>query len=247
MILPCIARQSEIVITVSEFSKTQLEKFGVIPRDKAYVIHNGVDHISRIRADHSTLSIHNLKKRGYFLFVGGLALHKNLMMLLDAATARPPGEPELVIVGIKNSKIISDSKICPSSGVRVLGRVSDSQLKALYENALALTFPSLTEGFGLPPLEAMLCGCPVIASNAGAIKEVCGDAALYEDPNNTKKWTERMIQIANRQSVRSKFRKKGLIQAMQFTWRRSALQLLTILAQKANDFSLINELKLMTQ
>ena len=196
-ILPRIARRAEIVITVSEYSKTQLEHFGVVPPGKAHVIHNGVDHISRIRADQNTLSRNNLKKRGYFLFIGNLALHKNLAMLVDAATARPAGGPELVIAGGGNSKIFSEAKISPGNGVRVLGRVSDSQLKALYENALALTFPSLTEGFGLPPLEAMICGCPVIATNAGATPEVCGDAAIYVDPNNTEQWTAVMIQLAN--------------------------------------------------
>lgn len=241
-ILPLIARRAEIVTTVSEYSKTQLEHFGVIPPGKAHVIPNGVDHISRIRSDQDTLSCHNLKKGGYFLFIGNFAFHKNLAMLVDAATARPPGEPELVIAGIGNSKIFSEAKISHGSGVRVLGRVSDGQLKALYENALALTFPSLTEGFGLPPLEAMLCGCPVIASNAGAIPEVCGDAAIYVDPNKTEQWTAAMIQIAKDDTLRNRLGEKGFLQAKHFTWRRSAIQFLTIIAQNSKNFSLTNAL-----
>ena len=245
-ILPCIARRAEIVITVSEYSKTQLEHFGVVPFGKAHVIHNGVDHISRIRADQNTLSRNNLKKRGYFLFIGNLALHKNLAMLVNAATARPPGEPELVIAGGGNSKIFSEAKIPSGNGVRVLGRVSDSQLKALYENALALTFPSLSEGFGLPPLEAMFCGCPVIATNAGATPEVCGDAAIYVGPNNTAQWTAAMIQLAKDDTLRNGFREKGFLQAKHYTWQRSAMQLLTIIAKNSDNLSLIKSLNLLS-
>ena len=245
-ILPRIARRAEIVITVSEYSKTQLEHFGVVPLGKAHVIHNGVDHILRIRADQNTLSRNNLKKRGYFLYIGNLALHKNLAMLVDAANARPPGEPELVIAGSGNSKIFSEAKIFPGPGVRVLGRVSDRQLKALYENALALTFPSLTEGFGLPPLEAMLCGCPVIATNAGATPEVCGDAAIYLDPNNAEQWTAVMIQLANDDTLRNGFREKGFLQARYYTWRRSTMKLLNIIAKKSENLSLMNALNLLS-
>lgn len=241
-ILPRIARRAEIVTTVSEYSKKQLEHFGVIQQGKAHVISNGVDHISRIHADQGTLFCHNLKKRGYFLFIGNFAFHKNLAMLVNAAAARPAGEPELVIAGIGNSKIFSEAKISRGSGVRVLGRVSDCQLKALYENALALTFPSITEGFGLPPLEAMLCGCPVIASNAGAIPEVCGDAAIYVDPNKTEEWTAAMIEIAKNDILRNRYKEKGFLQAKHYTWRRSAIKLLSIIAQYSKNYSLINAL-----
>jgi glycosyltransferase involved in cell wall biosynthesis len=241
-ILPRIARRAEIVITVSEYSKKQLEHFGVVPPGKTHVIPNGVDHIARIRADQNTLSCHNLKKRGYFLFIGNLALHKNLAMLIKAATARPPGEPQLVIAGSGNSKIYSEAKISLGHGVRLLGRVPDSQLKALYENALALTFPSLTEGFGLPPLEAMLCGCPVIATNAGATPEVCGDAAIYVDPHKPEQWAAVMIQLANDDTMQNIYREKGFLQAKHYTWRRSALQLLTIIAQTSVNLSLMNAL-----
>ena len=167
-------------------------------------------------------------------------------MLVDASTARPPGEPELVIAGGGNSKIFSEAKISPGHGVRALGRVSDSQLKSLYENALALTFPSLTEGFGLPPLEAMLCGCPVIATNAGATPEVCGNAAIYVDPKNAEQWTAVMIQLANDDTMRNALREKGFIQAKLYTWRRSAMQLLTIVAQISENLSLMNTLNLLS-
>lgn len=114
----------------------------------------------------------------------------------------------------------------PSAGVlaraRCIGRVSDAELKALYAGPLALAFPSLTEGFGLPPVEAMLCGCPVIATTGGAVPEICGDAARYVDPTDLPGWTAALEQIATDATLRQTLAAKGRIRAARYTWAGAA-------------------------
>ncbi len=91
----------------------------------------------------------------------------------------------LVLTGAKDARVFGQFNLTDTDGVRMVGFISDQELRALYEHALALVFPSLYEGFGLPPLEAMTCGCPVVISNQPALLEVCGDAALHCDANDT--------------------------------------------------------------
>jgi glycosyltransferase involved in cell wall biosynthesis len=108
----------------------------------------------------------------------------------------------------------------------VLGRVSDAELRALYAHALCLVFPSRYEGFGLPPLEAMACGCPVVAARAGAVPEVCGEAALWFDPAAPATLREALLRLITQDGVREGLRDAGLIRAAGFTWERAARELL---------------------
>ena len=152
LMLPLLARRARVVVTISEYSRTELERFGIVPKGKARVIHNGADHILRITPDPDTLTRHGLTAGDYLLALGNLSPHKNLALLMRAAAARPPGEPPLVIAGGGNPRVFADAGLAPPPGVRLLGRVSDAELRALYAHATAFVFPSLTEGFGLPPL-----------------------------------------------------------------------------------------------
>jgi glycosyltransferase involved in cell wall biosynthesis len=207
---------------VSDYSKRQLERFEVIPPGKAQVIHNGADHIHRVRSDPTTLKRYNLSKHGYLLAIGNLAPHKNLAMLIEAAAARDPGSPELIIAGGAKPHVFADAGIIEKPNTRLIGRVADTELKCLYENALALAFPSRSEGFGLPPLEAMNCGCPVIASPAGAIKEVCGDAAIYAAPEDPREWSTALAAIAQDKTLRERLSTLGRHRAARFTWAAAA-------------------------
>ena len=138
----------------------------------------------------------------------------------------PAGQPPLVIAGGGNSRVFADAGLEPPPGVRLLGRVSDGELRTLYTHAAAFVFPSLTEGFGLPPLEAMLCGCPTVVSCAGAIPEVCGDASLYVDPTDEAGWTRAMIDVVARgDAARQAAVEAGRRRAAPFTWARAARQL----------------------
>tara|TARA_R110002051_G_scaffold325809_1_gene431562 strand:+ start:3483 stop:4262 length:780 start_codon:yes stop_codon:yes gene_type:complete len=238
--LPKLARTAGVVVTVSEHSKKQLESLGIVPVGKTHVIPNGGDHILRVKADNHILKRFGLNSHGYILAVGSLATHKNLELLTRAARARGPHVLDLVIAGGGNPAVFAQSGLTEGGGVRVLGRVTDGELRALYQKARALAFPSITEGFGLPPLEAMNCGCPVVASTGGAIPEACGKAALYVDPGDQEAWTAALERIERDEALRIALIEKGYRQAAQLTWRTSAIQVLTLLAQTERDNALMD-------
>lgn len=228
---PRLGRRAAMVLTVSEHSKSELEHYGVVPKGKARVIPNGADHILKITSDGGTMARHGLTPGGYLLALGSLAPHKNLAMLVAAARARKDRAVPLVIAGGGNASVFGDNGITPSEDVRLLGRVSDEELRALYDNAAALVFPSITEGFGLPPAEAMFCGCPVIASTGGAIPEVCGDATLSLDPSDREGWTAAMESLCADPALRSRLAEAGRARVQQFTWRAAAEKLAGLLAE----------------
>ena len=236
MLLPQLARRARYVLTISEYSREQLEKFDIVPRGKAQVVLNGADHILRIAPDPDTLARHGLTSGDYLLALGNLSPHKNLAMLMRAAAARPAGQPPLVIAGGGNSRVFADAGLTPPPGVRLLGRVSDGELRALYTHATAFVFPSLTEGFGLPPLEAMLCGCPTVVSRAGAIPEVCGEASLYVNPADEAGWTRAMVQITGWDgNARQAAIEAGRRRASTFTWARAARRVVNLLVTENSE------------
>jgi glycosyltransferase involved in cell wall biosynthesis len=130
---------------------------------------------------------------------------------------------DLVIAGGSNSRIFSDVDFPVSTRVRRLGYISDRELRALYESALAFVFPSRYEGFGLPPLEAMACGCPVVSSAAASLPEVCGDAALLVDLHDPMALRRAIQRILTEPMLRDGLRAAGLRRAAQFGWQRAAL------------------------
>lgn len=233
LLLPALARRARIVVTVSDFSKRELESYGVVPRGKAKVIHNGADHILRTPHDDSVLTRHGLRSNGYILAIAHLGVHKNLPMLLRAAAKRGPDALPIVVAGgVGNAKVFADGSPITVDGVRMIGRVTDAELRSLYTHATALAFPSRTEGFGLPPVEAMLCGCPVIASTGGALPEVCGSAALLLSPDDEEGWKNALIRIEADGTLRSSLREAGRRHAAKFTWDRAAGQLVQIVQEE---------------
>lgn len=228
-LLPKLAQRAAKVVTVSHHSRSELEAQGIIQAGKAKVIYNGSDHIETVNPNFSILERNELVGRPFFLALGSLSPHKNLKLLLEVRARFPDTFPELVIAGGGNSKVFKDAGIHQAPGVKLLGRVTDEELRALYQTALAFLFPSLNEGFGIPPLEAMRCGCPVLATNAGAVPEVCGDAAILLDPLDADAWTRAMREIVSDEQMRVRCRTAGIKHASPFTWDRAAKELIAML------------------
>jgi len=174
-----------------------------------------------------------LRKQGYILAVGGRSRRKNLA-ILEKAVAGYEECPPLVIAGGGESRAFAASGPSRSSRCVLLGHVSDGAMKALYQGALCLVFPSRYEGFGLPPLEAMACGCPVVTSRAASMPEVCGDAALYCDPDRPETVEGNIRLVVADATLRTKLIASGLERARLFSWEASARKLLDLACQEAH-------------
>ncbi len=229
-ILPLLARRVRWLATVSSYSRERLAANGIGAGRSIAVVPNGVDHLDAVCATPDAVRQHGLHPGGYFLVVGSAAPHKNLAMLSRANAMRSnPGMP-IAVVGEENPAIFGHSDGRARNDFVSLGRISDAELKGLYRQARALLFPSVTEGFGLPALEAMRCGVAVIASDGGAIPEACGDAALYCRPSDHVAWAAAMDRLATDTTLAAELVDKGQAQAAHFTWDSSARRLLDILS-----------------
>jgi len=156
----------------------------------------------------------------YFLFVGALEPRKNLEMLVEAwRSVRARCGADLVLAGCCRPGYVAPA---PCEGLRVPGEVPDDQLAALYSGALAFVYPSLYEGFGLPVIEAMQCGAPVIASRDPAIAEVAGGAAVLVDARDPRAWAEAMLAATSGSEWPSAWRSRSLERSRQFSWARTA-------------------------
>jgi glycosyltransferase involved in cell wall biosynthesis len=231
-----LKRNASHIVTVSEFSKTRImERLG-IDASRISVVLNGVDHFEKIAPDTAILSRLNLQNDGYVLAVGNLSVGKNLPRIV-AAMERLSDRPDLkfVVVGGCDLRVFSSqAKVGYDLSTNIIpaGFVSDGELRALYENAGCFLFPSLYEGFGLPPLEAMSCGCPVIVSREASLPEVCGNAAMYCDAHSVDDIVDKVTQMMEDAAVRETWRERGREHARGFRWERSAHQLLDVLERE---------------
>lgn len=235
LLMPLLGRRAKRIVVPSNFTKTELLRYGLTSEHKIYVVPNGADHILRVPPACDILHRHGLKARKFFLAMGSLAPHKNLGMLIRAAAQRADQSHPLVIAGSKNEQVFQHLNIGQTSSVKWIGRITDSELRALYENATALVFPSLTEGFGLPPAEAMACGCPVIATTGGAVPEVCAGAALLINPSDQRRWRIAMQMLSANAPLRHELITKGRRQVAKFTWHSAADQLADIITECPSD------------
>ncbi len=213
---------SDQIVTVSAFSKSEILAHLNVLQEKIHVIYPGVD-----RQQFSSQKKEQTPP--FFLFVGNIKTHKNLSVLLKAFELLQPTNLHLIIVGKKEGLLSSDQTLDEhlrqsplKNQIKLLGEISSSELQTLYASASALIFPSLYEGFGLPPLEAMASGCPVIASNAASIPEVCQDAALYFSPRSPQELAEQMRRILSEASLRQQLIQKGLALSAFFSWEKTA-------------------------
>jgi glycosyltransferase involved in cell wall biosynthesis len=222
------------LITVSAFSRDRLCEALGTPASRWAIVPDGGDHLLRVDADPTAIDRLGLRGRRTLLAVASANPAKNLARLLEAWARLPPAEDlRLVLVGGRNDAVFAAPGTSeapgPAPGVVHAGTVDDATLKALYGHARALVFPSLYEGFGLPPLEAMTLGCPVIAARAASLPEVCGDAALYVDPMSVDAIADAMRRILADEALADRLASAGRARAGALTWDAAARALLETL------------------
>ncbi len=227
------ARRAEHVVTISNFSKAELERRWKLPSNKVTSIYLGVDAkftCSVSRADGS-----NAGKQPFLLAVGNLHPRKNLRRLIEAFLflKREHAIPhQLRIVGqpawLYDEVFESVRREGAEDQVTFTGYLSDGELVETYQQAETMVYPSLYEGFGFPPLEAMACGCPVVCSKAGSLPEVAGDAAVMVNPESVTSIAQGILQVLNDPACKIDLQRKGLEQAKRFTWKLCAEETLKL-------------------
>jgi glycosyltransferase involved in cell wall biosynthesis len=231
------ARQADRVIADSQSTARDLQRVFQVPESKIDVIHLGVGPAYRPqdpRAAAEQVANKYRVSKDYVLTVGTVVPHKNLITLVEAMRfLRERGELsfQLLVVGAKGWKNARLREAVQSSSltdedVRFLGFVPEEDLPVLYSGACSFVFPSLYEGFGLPLLEAMACGVPIVASNTSSIPEVVGDAALLVPPTQPEAFAEAISRVRNDKDLRRTMIEKGLRRAACFRWDEAARRLL---------------------
>ena len=236
-LLPLLARRACAVTTVSRFSADMLRRFGVTGARESRVIANGHEHALRWTPATSRFSAPGYFKRPFVFALGSRAKHKQLDLLLALAPALDAMGIDLIVSG-GTSSIFATTALTGTVNVFPVGFVTDDDLAALFSQALCFAFPSRTEGFGLPLLEAMVHGAPIIASQCASMPEVCGDAALYAPPNDPALWLERIKALAAAPDLRADLRAKGKARYPRFSWQAGArdyLELTLALSQRRFD------------
>lgn len=227
------ARTARVFATVSKHSAAEIASYYNIPLSKIEVIPESGEHILQHESDYSLHEKFGLETDSYFIAVSSMTENKNFRSIVKAVQERGPSPFKFVVVGGSNARIFG-AKTMDLHGAIEVGYVSDGQLRALYENAACFVFPSFYEGFGLPPLEAMCCGCPVLVSNTTALPETCGQAALYCDPYSTQDIGQKLATLLRDAAMREDLRAKGLEHVKSWTWAKAAHVLDQIVQAKGN-------------
>lgn len=220
---PLLLKNSKAIITVSNFSRNEISTYYKIGKSKIYVIPNAVGHL---------FSMSNNCKRNsgeeYYLTVSSVNYHKNLHGLVNALVESNV-DIKLKIIGGKTAAFKNVDICSHDPRIIFLGRVTDEELVKLYQGAKAFIFPSFYEGFGIPPLEAQSCGCPVISSDRAAMKEVLDKSVFYFNPEVAVEMIN-AIKFVNEDKVfRKRLIEKGNENIKRFSWAESARKLNTLI------------------
>jgi glycosyltransferase involved in cell wall biosynthesis len=240
-----LAHRQDEIVAVSRTTASDVQRFFRISASRVTVIHNGLDHARFTPGDRDEASALVAREHGvappFFLYVARLEHpaknHARLIAAFNRFKTASPSPWQLVLAGSDwhGAEVIHDLvRRSPfAADIRTLGFVGDRELPLWYRAASVCVYPSLFEGFGLPPLEAMACGCPVLASTDGAVGEVCAGAAACADPTDVDELTRQMSRIASDAAWRDELRAKGLVRARQFDWRQTAAATLEVYARAA--------------
>jgi glycosyltransferase involved in cell wall biosynthesis len=237
--MPDTLRRADAVLTVSRFTADELAACTDTPREKIVPIHSGFgwsappfdpDLAARVRRDHGL-------DRPWILGVGTLEPRKNWTLIADLLERADSYDGLAVIAGArgwKDEPILERLRTSPAADrIRVLTDVGDRALAALYAGAAAFVFPSLYEGFGFPPLEAMARGIPVLSSTGGSLPEVLGDAALFADPRDPDAWVDALPRILGDSARRADLIRRGKERAAAFAWEQTARQTMSLYREVA--------------
>jgi glycosyltransferase involved in cell wall biosynthesis len=227
------ARRGDHLMTVSHHARGRLARALSVSPQRIAVVHNGGDHLDAVAADDALMRQHGLTGRAYLLAVASANRSKNLPRLIEAFAGLPAaGRPLLVLAGGQTGAgFMVQGQAALPPGVLQLPSPTDAALKALYQGATALIVPSLYEGFGLPALEAMRLGCPVVAADAAALPEVCANAALYVDPTSVASIAQGLARVIGEPALRSSLSAAGRERALPFTWAAAGRSLQAALAE----------------
>ncbi|WP_214071535.1 glycosyltransferase family 1 protein [Mucilaginibacter sp. dw_454] len=231
-VIPKVIKNSHHVITVSEFSKQEIMSAYGTPGEKISVIYNA-PFIANTLTDATEIEKMVLDKP-FILSVGSMDLRKNLKRLIQAFLLLKNKNIKLLLTGSHHTNFKSD----PELGILLnnnkdrivfLGYRTDAELTYLYKNALCFVYPSLYEGFGIPPIEAMMNNCPVVTSNVSSLPEVCGDGALYCDPLSINDIAASINTMIENQDQRAKYILAGAKNASKYSWQLSGDKLKTLI------------------
>ncbi len=228
ILIPRIARRADAVCTDSLFARDEICETTGVSKSKVEVVYCAVPS-TLVNAE--TVDSPGIA-RPYILTVASLEPRKNLNRLLEAFAQLDEPGLKLVVVGAPNPAVFKRSGVGDSAnseaGVIFAGSVDDARLQGLYAHAEFFVYPSLYEGFGLPPLEAMAAGCPCLVSRAASLPEVCGDAAEYCDPLDIDDIASKMRSLLADKNKMNDLRTRGRMRATEFSWEKSARQIIEI-------------------
>lgn len=223
--MPRIGKKAHAVLTVSEFSKKEIVDTLGINDEKIHVVHSNVPFQNKPSKEEILSFKRNPEAERYILAVSSMDPRKNFIRLVEAFDKIKDKSVKLYIIGMSFKAFNTpDLQKLIGENVHLPGYIPDEKLQTMYQNALLSVYPSLYEGFGLPPLESMTYGCPVINSDIPALREVSQDAALYVDPYNVEDITEKIEQLLVDEPLRKELQEKGLLQIKKYSWDKSAKQ-----------------------
>ncbi|MDR1883539.1 MAG: glycosyltransferase family 4 protein [Prevotella sp.] len=223
--MPRTGKMAHAVLTVSEFSKSEIVDTLGIDANKIHVIHSNAPFRNKPAREEILACKPGPPGEKYIIAVSSMDPRKNFSRLVEAFNKIDDKSVKLYIVGMPFKAFNTpDLKKLTGNNIHLPGYIPDNQLQKMYRNALLSVYPSLYEGFGLPPLEAMTCGCPVICSDIPALREVSESAALYVDPYDVKDMTAKINLLLKEEDLRQTLRLKGMEQIKKYSWDRSAGQ-----------------------
>jgi len=221
LVMPFVVRRADRIITVSQYSRNEIEKYYPDAKGKIEVVYLGVQKEFQ--------KIEDIKKKNQLLYVGSMNERKNFIGVLKAFELLDKKDYKLLIVGNFSSNFAIDESsrnviksAQQNKNVEFKNNVCDEELVRMYNESKLFIFPSFYEGFGLPVLEAMACGTPVVCSATSSLPEVGGDSVVYCDPYEVSDIKKKIVLVLDDEDLQKQMSKKGLDRAKEFSWQKSA-------------------------